>query len=239
MIQMRNHQASVSGIIFDLDGTLIKSVVDFPKMKNRMIEYIQSLNLSNTSYTPQQTTNEIISNLNEKMTEQKIPEAEQYKIFDRISEILTEVEFENIEKVKLLPGVIEFVSECWFDRIKMGILTRASLKYTLACLEQTEIKKYFSIIVSRDEFNILKAKPHQHALNHIIKELKVASENIMFVGDHKIDYICAREGNIRFIGVLTGAYNRALFGEFGYCMLVENFYELSKLVKEINQSNRY
>ena len=72
---MVNHiynDKKISGIIFDLDGTLIKSVVDFPKMKRRMIEYIEQLKVSESQYTEQQTTNEIILDLNRNMIQKKI-----------------------------------------------------------------------------------------------------------------------------------------------------------------------
>lgn len=230
----QNEHASVHGIIFDLDGTLIKSVVDFPKMKNKMIEYIQSLDIPDTTYTTQQTTNIIIADLNRRMIEQGFTDSDQEKIFHKISDILTEVEFENVDKVILLPGVREFIKECWDSKIKMGILTRASEKYTNACLELTGLNQYLNVIVSRDQFNILKAKPNLHSLNYIISELSVPQENILFVGDHKIDLDCAREGKIRFVGVLAGAYNRNMLSELGHDLLVEDFFELSKLVKEIN-----
>ena len=229
----------ISGIIFDLDGTLIRSVVDFPKMKQRMIGYIQNQKIAGTNYTDLQTTVDIISDFAARMTDASIPITEQTKILEKISEILEEVEFENIDKVQLLPGVKQFISDCWFNRIKMGVLTRASKKYTEICLEQTGLIKYFNTVVTRDEFTLLKAKPHPESLKYIINELKIASENILFVGDHKIDYICAQDGHVRFIGVLTGAYDRAIFRDLGHVELVENFYELAEIIKDINKSDRF
>lgn len=225
---------TIKGIIFDLDGTLIGSVVDFPEMKRSMIEYIQSFEIPGTNYISKQTTNEIINDLNEKMVKNSYSLFERNKILDNISDILTEVEFENVDKVELLPGVHEFIMECQTAAIKMGILTRASTKYTIACLEGTGISKYFYSIVSRDDFTLLKAKPHLHALDHIIKTFELARENILFVGDHKIDYMCAQNGNISFVGVLSGAYNRTELRWLGCKTLVEDFYGLAEFVKQIN-----
>ena len=102
MERLQNQNLPVFGIIFDLDGTLIKSVVDFPKMKTRMIGYINNLALFETDYTVNQTTNEIIFDLNKRMTEQGMLESDRDDIFIKLSKILTEVEFENLEKVELL-----------------------------------------------------------------------------------------------------------------------------------------
>ena len=232
--QTEIQNGAVRGIIFDLDGTLIKSVVDFPKMKQRMIEFINSLPISSPNYTIIQTKNEIILDLNERMIDQGISEEERNRILVEISKILTEVEFENLAKVELLPGVKEFILICQEFGIKMGILTRASREYLLASLEQTGIKQYFSVILSRDEFTLLKAKPHPYALDFTIRELAVPPGDILFVGDHEIDYRCAKEGNIRFVGVLSGAYDESRFKELGCEIIVQNFQELSELIKELN-----
>jgi phosphoglycolate phosphatase-like HAD superfamily hydrolase len=232
--QIKNQNSAVRGIIFDLDGTLIKSVVDFPRMKTRMIEFINELPISKPNYIITQTTNEIISDLNKRMTDQGITEGERNRILVEISKILTEVEFENLAKVELLPGVKEFILMCANMGIKLGILTRASREYLMASLEQTGIKQYFSVILSRDEFTLLKAKPHPYALKFTIKELEVPPEKVIFVGDHEIDFRCAKEGNIRFVGVLSGAYDEDRFKNIGCEFIVKNFHELSELIKELN-----
>ncbi|GAG46712.1 unnamed protein product, partial [marine sediment metagenome] len=39
---MSEHMVNeIKGIVFDLDGTLIHSAIDFPKMKLRMIEILE------------------------------------------------------------------------------------------------------------------------------------------------------------------------------------------------------
>jgi phosphoglycolate phosphatase-like HAD superfamily hydrolase len=225
---------SILGLIFDLDGTLIKSVVNFPKMKRKMIEYIKGLDLPKIMYTIEQTTNEIILDLNDKMISNKIPEVKRNEIFNSISEILTKVEFENVKKVRLLPGVDQLLSYCQNVNINMGILTRASREYTLKCLEITGINTYFDAVFTRDDFTLLRAKPHPLALNTIIEELSVDPKNLLFIGDHKIDFMCAQNGDIRFVGVLSGAYDPKKLQQLGCWKVVKDFFELAKLIKEIN-----
>lgn len=233
-LSKRKNEHEIQGIIFDLDGTLIKSVVNFPKMKGQMIEYINKNSISDTTYSITQTTNEIIYDLNIQMSKRKISTSDQEKILREISEILSEVEFENLDEVVLQPGVKELLELCAELGIKLGILTRASREYTLAILEKTGITKYFMIILTRDEFGLLRAKPHPDALNQIIKELKVPLENIIFVGDHKIDFTAAKNGNIEFIGILTGAFDRIKFRKIGCGTIVQDFHELIDLIKNYN-----
>lgn len=227
----------IKGIIFDLDGTLIKSVVDFPKMKRRMIEFVKKLPFDNPNYSIEQTTNEIILDLNQKMDQNKLPENKKKKILNDISQILTEVEFENIHKVQLLPGVREFMENFTRQNIKMGILTRASEKYTNSTLQITNIKDFFTVVATRDDFTLLRAKPHLDALQYTIKKLSTPPENVLFVGDHVIDYTCATRGDIRFVGVLEGAYNRKMLNGLSDVLTVKDFFELAHFVTEINNNS--
>jgi phosphoglycolate phosphatase len=224
----------VQGLIFDLDGTLIKSVVNFPKMKNEMIEFIKELDLPKISYSIEQTTNEIILDLNEKMISNNISEENRIKIFNSISKILTKVEFENVQNVQLLPGVKELLAYCQKVKINMGILTRASREYTIKCLEITGINSYFDTVFTRDDFTLLRAKPHPIALKTVIGKLKVDPKKLLFIGDHKIDFMCAQNGDVRFVGVLSGAYDPKKLKQLGCWKVVEDFFELAKLIKEIN-----
>ena len=224
----------IQGIIFDLDGTLIRSVVDFPKMKTQMIDFISKLNIDHASYTIHQTTNEIINDLNQKMITQGISEQEREKIFVNISEILTEVEFENVHLVKLLDGVLEFLELCEDKKIKMSILTRASKKYTDKCLEITGIRKYFHSVSTRDDFTLLRAKPHIDALTWVINDLKINKTNILFIGDHPIDEICARKGEIRFVGIIPNGNDRYKLKELSCWKIFSNYQELVDLVNRIN-----
>jgi phosphoglycolate phosphatase-like HAD superfamily hydrolase len=231
---IQSQRAPVNGIIFDLDGTLIRSVVDFPKMKQQMIEFIKELPIEAPIYNVEQTTKEIINDVNERMIKRNINEEEREQIFHNLSAILTEVEFENISEVQLLPGVIELLNECQDTNVKMSILTRASGKYALECLERTGIKEFFSVVLSRDEFTLLRAKPHIVALNRTLKDLNIPPELTIFVGDHELDFECAKAGKIRFVGVLSGSYNRERFGKAGVQIMVQDFFELAELIKYLN-----
>jgi phosphoglycolate phosphatase len=225
----------VQGLIFDLDGTLIVSVVDFPKMKRRMIEYIETLGVPDTNYSINQTTNEIINDLDGRLNDLGRSATERDRVFVEMSKILTEVEFENLDKVELLPGVIEFINHCTENKLKMGVLTRASGEYMRAALEKTGILEQFKVILSRDDFGLLKSKPHPYALEFMVNKLAIPPENLVFIGDHKLDYMCAQTGKMRFIGVLSGSYTRSGFKELGCEWLVEDFHELSKLLDGFNQ----
>jgi phosphoglycolate phosphatase-like HAD superfamily hydrolase len=102
------------------------------------------------------------------MISNSISESNRTEIFNSISEILTEVEFENVQKVELLPGVKELLTYCQNAKINMGILTRASKRYTDECLNITGITDFFDFVFTRDDFTLLHAKPHPIALNTII-----------------------------------------------------------------------
>ncbi len=224
----------ISGIIFDLDGTLIRSVVDFPEMKRRMIDYIFRQKLTDVQYSENQTTNEIILDLNEQMINNGMRDITRKKVLERISEILTEVEFENVGSVELLPGVKSLLSFCKKNGIKMSILTRASEKYTIECLKRTGITDYFRPITTRDDFTLLKAKPHKDSLDHVLNLLNLLPENVIFVGDHSIDFWCAKKNDLRFVGIIPDENDKFKLRELDCWKLIKGFNELEKLLKKVN-----
>jgi hypothetical protein len=49
--------------------------------------------------------------------------------------------------------------------------------------------------------------------------------------------MCAQNGDVRFVGVLSGAYDRKVLSELGCWKVVNDFFELGNLIKEINNYN--
>jgi phosphoglycolate phosphatase-like HAD superfamily hydrolase len=203
-------------------------------MKTKMIDFIYKLKIDDVRYTINQTTNEIINDLNQKMITQGISELDREKIFINISDILTEVEFENVHLVKLLDGVLEFLDFCKNKNIKISILTRASKKYTEQCLEVTGIREYFHSVSTRDDFTLLRAKPHIDALNLVINDLKIDKKNILFIGDHPIDEMCARKGEIRFVGIIPNGNDPYKLKELSCWKIISDYKELIDLIVNIN-----
>lgn len=90
--------------------------------------------------------------------------------------------------------------------IKTAILTNGKNDEKLQKkmkIAQVDIEK-ISCIYTRE--NSGEVKPSGEGLLRIAKELKISTNNIIYVGDMKVDLFAAKDAGTRFIGVRTGGY---------------------------------
>lgn len=219
-------QRSIAAVIFDLDGTLIRSSIDFVKMKNRIIAHFRSLGVDSEDFSSSRPTFEIvqkgIERLKKKSSEEIVSEVRR-----RINEIMTDVEMEQVDSVSAIAGVSETVKLLKEKGIKIGILTRSCREYALESLQTTGLSKLVDSVAARDDVDRPKPDPDQVIM--LAQKLNVKLEETLMVGDHPIDALCAKNSNVHFIGVLTGSSDADAFRKIG-CDLIGSVNDLPKLL---------
>jgi len=217
---------SITAVIFDLDGTLIRSSIDFVKMKNMIIAHFRSLEVDSEDFSSSTPTFEIVQKGIE-LLRKKLPEERVSKARRHIEQIMTDVEMEQVDSVSVIPGVSETVKLLKEKGIKIGILTRSCREYALRSLEATGLSKLVDSVAARDDIDRPKPNPDQVIM--LAQKLNAKLEETLMVGDHPIDALCARNSNVRFIGVLTGSSNADAFRKIG-CDVIGNVNDLPKLL---------
>jgi len=217
---------SITAVIFDLDGTLIRSSIDFVKMKNMIIAHFRSLEVDSEDFSSSTPTFEIVQKGIE-LLRKKLPEERVSKVRRHIEQIMTDVEMEQVDSVSVIPGVSETVKLLKEKGIKIGILTRSCREYVLRSLEATGLSKLVDSVAARDDIDRPKPNPDQVIM--LAQKLNAKLEETLMVGDHPIDALCARNSNVRFIGVLTGSSNADAFRKIG-CDVIGNVNDLPKLL---------
>ena len=169
----------ISGIIFDLDGTLVDSGLDFELMRREMglpagvpiLEGIKGLT-----------------------------EAEA----ERCRRILHEHEWAGCERGTLLPGVAEFLAALGKRNLPIGIVTRNSRDVSLATLRQLRVN--YDVLLTRDDGPI---KPDPWPVAAICRRWHVPPEQVAMVGDFRFDVESGRAAGTRTVllaGVDPSAY---------------------------------
>ena len=217
---------SVKAVIFDLDGTLIKSNIDFVKMKNMIIAHFRSLGVNSEDFSPLRPTFEIVQKGIE-LLRKKWPEGIVSEVRRHIDEIMTDVEMEQIDSVSVIAGVSETMKLLREKGIKIGILTRSCREYALKSLETTGLSKLVDSVAARDDVDRPKPDPNQVMM--LANELDVKLEESLMVGDHPIDALCAKNSNVHFIGVLTGSSDADAFEKIG-CRFIGSVNDLPRLL---------
>ncbi len=156
-----------STIIFDLDGTLVDSKINFPAI-------YQSLGLE-----PGKSIIEHIHSLKEE--EQK-----------SARELVHFYENQGAENSNPIPGVLELIDELSHQNVNMAVFTLNSRSIALKTLERHNIA--IPILISRED---AKPKPDPEGLFKICNHYGTPTDKALYVGDYKYDLIAGLKANIK------------------------------------------
>lgn len=159
---------AIKGVIFDLDGTLVSSELDFSLIKAQigcpceqdLLDYIAQLP---SAY----------------MREEAMNIVHQHELLDA-------------QHAKMLPGVSEAVNALKAKNIPMAIVTRNFDKAAAIKLQNNQLP--IEIVLTRSD---APAKPDPSALNNIATLWNMSPSNLLYVGDFLYDIQAAHNANMR------------------------------------------
>ncbi len=207
------NQGNVKGIIFDLDGTLIRSSIDFPEMKRRMIAILEDHGIPRGLLSPTDTTVITMEKTERIWEEMETPETERRWVRADIDEVMNRAELEAIPTVEEVEGAGEAVSRLRERGYRLAVLTRGHCAYAVEALRKTGMLGFFDLILGRNETP--RPKPYAEALQHTAGLMGLSLDEIVFVGDHPIDATCAKNASVCFIGVLSGLTKQEAWRDHG------------------------
>lgn len=193
---------TLKGIIFDLDGTLIHTTINFTVMKERMISFLEENGIPEGCLTPKQTTVVIIATCEEILREEGRAEVEIDEVHRKLEKIMNRGELEAIKDVSEVDGVRNALQELREAGYKLAVLTRSHHAYAVEALRKIGTIDLFDVILGRGETP--KPKPYREALEHTATLLGLDPVETIFVGDNHIDATSAVNAEVPFIGVKTG-----------------------------------
>lgn len=192
----------IKAVIFDLDDTLVESTVNYAKFKRLVIDRIASRGEDIRMYSLNETIVVILSRYDKAMKDRGLPKKD---IADRLAEldrIMDEVELERVDETVAVKGAAEILEMLRRSGVKIGILTRGCKEYATAALRATSMLDMVDELECRNSDT--KAKPDPESYLKLVERLGIGKDETLFVGDHPIDAQCAKNADVRFVGVLTG-----------------------------------
>lgn len=158
---------SLQGVIFDLDGTLIDSGLDF-----NLIRYDLGIPLGHP----------ILEFLN------KLEPGDKKT---RLLGILREHELAGADRAFLMPGVEEFLNELSDRDLKTGILTRNSREATDRSLNNLNLE--FTRVLTREDCSY---KPDPAGLLSICRAWNTDPAQVLYFGDYLFDVQAGRNAGM-------------------------------------------
>jgi len=217
-------------VIFDLDGTLVVSTVDFMKFRKRLLDYVKSKGADMKDYDLSQMIVVMISKFEAEMRRKKVPEETIQKYLEEIEQFLNEIELERIDETVPMPGAEEILRALREKGVKVGVLTRGCPAYAERALEISRLGKYIDAVVARDRRSGISPKPSVQSAEAILRKLGVGRDEAIMVGDYSIDFICARDSGIRFIGLSSGERSKIDLQNCGCAEIAENLEQVARII---------
>lgn len=160
---------TLDGILFDLDGTLLDSALDFDAMRREM------------GLPPGHPILEALVSLSDEERQ-------------RCEEILHRHELAGAERASLLPGVLDFLEHVKQLGLRRAIVTRNSRVVTQAMLAKLPIE--FDPVITRDDGPV---KPDPWAVQAVCRAWQTSPDRVVFIGDYWFDIACGKSAGTRTV----------------------------------------
>jgi pyrophosphatase PpaX len=204
----------ISGILFDLDGTLLDCIVP---MQEAFVKVVESLGVTIT----EEERHNVGENLSKILITRSSPLAN-ISFLWRLGKyvglpthkrvhmmVLVYYRLKHIaNNSNLFNGVPEVLEALKNRGVKMAIVTTRSKKELLHILKMFSIESYFDAAVSRDD--VKNGKPSPDPLLFALKQLGLRPDETAMVGDMPTDIEAGKRAGTKTIGLLNGIFKKEL-----------------------------
>ncbi len=226
-----------SGIVFDLDGTLLLSHHDFPRMRATIVEVAERFGLPPGAVRSSETvgTSRVLLATLAELRARQCSEAELRRFTVEVGKRLDAIELEATDRATTRPGALNLLEGARARGIRLGLFTRSSNEFCQTVLPRLQLDPYFRYRRTRSAPGPVKPSPE--ALLLLLREMGIRPEEALYVGDHFEDAECARGAGVRFVGILPapghpGTATAEGFRERGAAAVISGLPELVALLEE-------
>lgn len=181
--------ARVQSVLFDLDGTLVDTHIDFALMKREMIALALKTGLEPSEIEGLDILGIAKAAANNDAT--GLPYA-------RAMSILEEIELRHARDTELVPFAVEAVAVLRDNNIPVGVVTRNCRKASEISLSIAGVIP--DVLICREDS--LNHKPHPEPILLALKHLNAQPGNSIMVGDHIMDVQGGKAAGLKTIGFL-------------------------------------
>ena len=219
----------IKAVIFDLDGTLVDTILDLQTAINCML-----IRLGYKTKTKTDILN-AINNGSYELVRRCLPTEVQSVefILDSALEVYKE-EYSHcyLDKSIAFPGIEHLLSALRANDIKLGVVTNKPEKFANDLIESLFGEKTFYEVRGQGS---LPVKPNPTSTLNMLKNMGVKPNECLFVGDSDVDMITAKNVGARSVGVSWGYRNASLLTDAGANYIIHNPKSLVDIIEMIRQ----
>lgn len=214
----------IKGVIFDLDGTLVDSLVDIADSMNRVLTSYGFPTHSLIAYQY------FIGNGIRNLVREALPgeEREENRISQCFEAMMEDYSQHCVDKTVPYPGVIELLDELNRRGIKCAVFSNKVDELTKKVVATYFPRQRFEVVIG-SRFDIPR-KPNPEGAFFISDIIRISTSELLFVGDTSVDMQTAKNAQITSVGVKWGYRTEEELLKNGAQNLIGNPLELLQLL---------
>ena len=192
----------INGIIFDLDGTLIR----LPIRYEAIFEKLQNLFDTQDEFKP------LIPTILEKANNDA-------KLIQQAFDLICEEETQAAKNFKIIDNAIDTLNYFKNRNYSLSLVTMQCMKAAKLVLDKMQISELFSSIITRDD-----SIQRSIQIKNSVEILSLSPDNVMVIGDRIHDVQSAKE-----VGCSAILFNKDKLNSFKECRVISELVELRKI----------
>lgn len=177
ILSVNLHNSQIDCFLFDLDGTLVKTHIDFDRMREtvRMIaDRAGAKTDTHANTTILETAQEAAASLGP---------GNGRRLWMQITAALEEIEADGCADSAEIPGALQLMSYLAANGVMIGVVTRNCRRVSLGLLARHALP--CDVLLTRDD--VVKTKPDPAHLRDALRILNCDAASAAMVGDHWLD----------------------------------------------------
>lgn len=217
----------LKAVVFDLDGTLIDSKIDFEHMAGLIREVLSAAGVPEEHLTDRRKIYQIIRGGERVLAEMGVDPIKLPAITLEMERIMNQVELEGAHLSKPMRNARETLRILRSRGLGIGIATRGCREYAIESMRLTGIQNYVDKCLARDE--VLYPKPDPRHLLDVVTRLGAKTDEVFYVGDTSTDLETAKSANVEFIGYKRDEEWGKRLTDAGCTRIVEDLLEIIEI----------
>jgi phosphoglycolate phosphatase-like HAD superfamily hydrolase len=222
--------ADLKAIVFDLDGTLVDSKIDYDEMAFRVRDFLVTLGIPEEKLSNRYKIYRFILGGEEVFQEFRISNPKYRAIQKTMNNILNKVEMEHVDLVERMPNALEILNFLKGNRYFIGISTRGSHEYAIKSLKLTELLEFIDAILARDRVEY--PKPDPRHLRGVLDLLDVKPQEAIYIGDTPTDLRTARAAEVEFYGYKRNEEKGRRLIEAGCDKILDDLMDIKVIIEK-------
>ena len=184
-------------VVFDLDGTLVESKINYQKMGEQIKELLGRKGMGE-HIEDRRKAYQVIRGGAETLLEFGLPKENLESTQVELDQVMNTIELEALPTMQLKPNAIKTIETLHGVGYMLGICTRSHRLYADRTLEMYGMDRYFNAVVARDDTP--HPKPDARQLLVTIDQVGAKPEDTLYIGDTTTDLTTAKNADVDFVG---------------------------------------